>query len=161
MNAPCSQIAPSLTASPNPIPVTGSAIVGMTTLSWNAPGVQQIEIHIGSPDDKLFTAMGSRGALSTGVWVADGMTFYLQDVTGGQSLTSDYTLATLVIHLQSAGSAGLSFPRGPRLWAGSASTILLGFALCWALPRRHGPRIRGVPAILGVAILLVAVASFA
>jgi hypothetical protein len=33
-------------------------------------------------------------------WVPDGMTFYLQDVTGGKPLTSDYTLATLVVNLQ-------------------------------------------------------------
>jgi hypothetical protein len=28
------------------------------------------------------------------------MTFYLQDVSGGRPLTSDYTLAELVVHLQ-------------------------------------------------------------
>ena len=98
-NAPCPSVGPSLIANPNPIPVTRSAI-GQTTISWNAPDAQVIEIHIGAPDGKLFTINGNRGSMQTEVWVTDGMTFYLQDVTGGKPLTSVYTLATLVVHLQ-------------------------------------------------------------
>lgn len=94
------RIGPSLTASPNPIPVTGNAFVGSTTISWSAPDAQVIEIHIGSPDGPLLTRMGNRGSIQTDNWVLDGMTFYLQDVTGGKPLTSDYTLAMLVVHLQ-------------------------------------------------------------
>jgi len=100
INAPCPSVGPSFAASPNPIPVTGNAFLGSTTLSWNAPDAQIIEIHIGSPNGKLFTTMGNRGSIQTGAWVPDGMTFYLQDATGGKPLTSDYTLATLVVHLQ-------------------------------------------------------------
>jgi parallel beta-helix repeat protein len=100
INAPCPSVGPSFAASPNPIPVTGNAFLGSTTLSWSAPDAQIIEIHIGSPNGKLFTTMGNRGSIQTGAWVPDGMTFYLQDVTGGKPLTSDYTLATLVVHLQ-------------------------------------------------------------
>jgi len=109
----------------------------MTTLSWNAPGVQEIEIHIGAPDGQLFTEMGSRGSISTGAWVADGMTFYLQDVSGGKPVTADYTLSTLTVHLQRTGFAGLRFPLSPRHWAGGASVLVLGFALCWVLPGRR------------------------
>jgi hypothetical protein len=43
---------------------------------------------------------GNGGAAQTAAWVPDGMTFYLQDVTGGKTLTADNTLATLVVHLQ-------------------------------------------------------------
>ncbi len=100
INAPCPSVGPSLTASPNPISVTGNALYGSTTVSWNAPDAQVIEIRIGSPDGALFAREGYRGSIQTGVWVADGMTFYLQDVTGGKPLTSDYTLAELVIRLQ-------------------------------------------------------------
>lgn len=152
LNAPCAPIAPTFTASPNPIPVTGGAIVGTTTLSWSAPGVQEIEIHIGAPDGQLFTEMGSRGSISTGTWVADGMTFYLQDVSGGKPLTSDYTLASVVVHLQRSGFAGIHFPISPWHWASGASLLVLACGLCWILP---GRRRRSA---LGAAILVAIVA---
>ena len=82
----------SLVASPNPTPITGNNI--------HAPNSQTVEIHVGSPNGTLFVEGGNRGAMATGVWVADGMTFYLQDVTGGLPLTSANTLASVVVHLQ-------------------------------------------------------------
>jgi hypothetical protein len=93
-------VGPRLTASPNPIAVTGSAFLGSTTLSWTAPDAQMVEIHIVSPDGPLFAATGNRGSIQTGNWVADGTTFYLQDVTGGKPLSAENTLATLVVHLE-------------------------------------------------------------
>jgi hypothetical protein len=89
----------SITAVPNPIPVTGSA-PGTATISWNAPNAQVIEVHVGSPSGALFTQNANRGSMSTGPWITDGMTFYLQDVTGGLPLTSANTLATAVVPLQ-------------------------------------------------------------
>jgi parallel beta-helix repeat protein len=100
INAPCPSVGPSLTASPNPIPVTGNAFLGTTTLSWNAPDAEVIEIRIGRPDGSLLALTGNRGSVRTGTWVTDGMIFYLQDVTGGRPLTSDYTLAELVVRLE-------------------------------------------------------------
>ena len=100
MNAPCPALESSLTASPNPIPVSGSAPYGMTTLNWNAPGAEIVDIRIGAPDGKLVTTAGNRGSSQTGLWVADGTVFYLQDVTAGKALTADNTLATLVVHFQ-------------------------------------------------------------
>lgn len=101
MNGPCpAPFEPSLTASPNPIPGTGVAPYGMTVLSWNAPGAELVEIRVSSPDGALFARGGSRGSGQTGLWVADGTTFYLQDVSGGKALTADNTLATLVVRLQ-------------------------------------------------------------
>jgi hypothetical protein len=88
----------SLTASPNPIQVTGAAD-GTTTISWNAPNASSIEIHVGSPNGPLFASGGNHGSQQTGPWVTDGTTFYLQDVTGGKPLTANNTLATLVVHL--------------------------------------------------------------
>jgi len=85
---------PSLTASPNPIPVTGGAAYGATTITWNAPNASSTEIHIGSPTGPLFASGGSQGSAQTAAWVADGTSFYLVDVTNGRN-----TLATLVVHL--------------------------------------------------------------
>ena len=127
VNAPCPSVGPSLTASPNPVPVTGEATVGQTTISWSAPGTELIEIHIGSPDGELFTVQGNRGSIQTGPWVSDGLTFYLQDVTGGNSLTADYTVATLVVRLQRSVN-GLMIPRflgAPPSWAAGAAAVLL------------------------------------
>jgi hypothetical protein len=139
VNAPCPSVGPSLTASPNPIPVTGSANLGTTTLSWNAPDAQVIEIHTERPDGPLFTMQNNRGTIQTGPWVSDGLTFYLQDVTGGKPLTSDYTLATLVVHLQKSGTAYLDFRGGPNWWGG-ATAALLGLSLCWVWLGRSRPR---------------------
>ena len=91
----------SFTANPNPIVVTGGATVGATTLSWTAPGVGVVEVHIGSPNGPLFTQQGGNGSAQTGNWVSDGMTFYPQDVTGGKPLVAANTLATVVVHLKS------------------------------------------------------------
>ncbi len=99
INAPCPSIGPTLTANPNPIPVTGNQL-GSTTLSWNAQDAEVVEVRVGAPDGPLFTTMGNRGSVQTGNWVRDGMTFYLQDVTGGRPLTSNYTLAEVVVRLQ-------------------------------------------------------------
>jgi hypothetical protein len=96
---PASGNGASLTASPNPIPVTGAAD-GTTTISWSAPSAAYVEIHVGSPNGPLFTYDGNHGSEKTGPWVTDGMTFYLQDVTDGKPRTADNTLATLVVHLQ-------------------------------------------------------------
>ena len=101
INAPCPASAPpSLSASPNPVPVTGGAVLGMTSVSWMAPGVQAVEVHVGSPNGDLFVGGGSRGSAQTGLWVRDGMTFYLQDISGEKPLSAENTLATVVVRLQ-------------------------------------------------------------
>ena len=89
----------SLTASPNPIQVTGTAD-GTTTVNWSAPNAANVEVHVVSPNGPLFASGGNQGSAQTGPWVTDGTTFYLQDVTGGKPLTASNTLATLVVHLQ-------------------------------------------------------------
>jgi hypothetical protein len=91
---------PSLTASPNPIPVMSGTAYGITTINWNAPNVSAVEIRIGSPNGPLFASGGNQGSSQTGPWVPDGMIFYLQDVTNGKPLTAGNTLATLVVHLR-------------------------------------------------------------
>ena len=86
----------SLTASPNPIHVVAGAD-GATTISWNAPTAQIIQVRIGSPTGALFTDNFNSGYMQTAAWVTNGMTFYLQDVTNNKALTSANTLATLVV----------------------------------------------------------------
>ncbi|MDP9169166.1 MAG: hypothetical protein M3N54_01000 [Acidobacteriota bacterium] len=88
----------SLTAVPNP--VTGGGAFASTTISWNAPNAQIIEIHVGSPTGAIFTQNVNRGSMITGPWVTDGTTFYLQDVSGGSLPTAANTLATVVVHVQ-------------------------------------------------------------
>jgi hypothetical protein len=130
------------------VPVTES-VLGRTTISWSAPEAQVIEIHIGSPDGQLFTINGNRGSIQTGLWVSDGLTFYLQDVTGGKPLTSDYTLATLVLHLQAGNTNGAA----PQFegWAAGAAALLL---CVWLLLARRMPR-RRIEAGLAGAILMI------
>jgi hypothetical protein len=116
--------------------VTGNAIAGSTTLSWNAPDAVVVDIRIGSPDGKLVTTWGNRGSLQTGPWVADGMTFYLQDVTSGRPLTADYTLATVVVHLQRPSQAALWNWR--LLVVGGVPAIpILGLVCCGFYWRRR------------------------
>jgi hypothetical protein len=65
-----------------------------------APDAEAVEVRIGSPNGVLFTSGGNRGSAQTALWVPDGMTFYLQDVSGGRPLTAENTLATVVVRLQ-------------------------------------------------------------
>ncbi len=91
--------AATFTANPNPIAANGATYVA-TTLSWNAPNATAVEVHVGAPDGALFAQSGSTGSSATGTWVTDGMTFYLQDTSGGNLLIPQYTLATLTVHFQ-------------------------------------------------------------
>ena len=90
--------------SANPNPITQSTIVkgilvGQTTLSWSATNVGSVDVRVGAPNGTLFASGGSTGTAQTGLWVSDGMTFYLQDTTGGRPLTAANTLATVVVNV--------------------------------------------------------------
>jgi hypothetical protein len=87
-----------LIASPDTVLVAAPIGVGQTTLSWNAPNAQAIEIHVGSPAGPLLTRACYRGSIRTGLWVTT--TFYLQDITNGLPLTAENTLATAVVHVR-------------------------------------------------------------
>src|SRR5208283_758386 len=84
----------SLTASPNPIVIAPGAVVGETTISWNAPGSSSVEIHVTRATGTLFAEGGSAGSAPTGVWVTNGMVFVLLDATTRAVLaTTTVTLA--------------------------------------------------------------------
>lgn len=99
---PPAAIPVSFTASPNPIPVMKGADHGMTTISWNAPSASVIEIRLGSPSGQLFVMDDNAGSAPTGLWVSDGTTLYLQDVSNNQPRTAANTLATLTLRFQSS-----------------------------------------------------------
>ena len=87
-----------ISASPNPVPhVTGG--YPMVTITWNAPTATAIEIHVGSPTGSLFASGPNTGSAPTGAWVMEGLTLYLQDVSGGKALTAANTLGTVVLHV--------------------------------------------------------------
>ena len=66
-------------ASPNPMLINDSSGYGQTTLSWNAPDVAAPEIRINSATGPTMGTQLSAGSTTTGKWVHDGMTFYLQN----------------------------------------------------------------------------------
>jgi hypothetical protein len=89
-----------ITASPNPATHTANGD-SMTTISWSAPnGVTAATITIGSPNGPLFADGGQTGSAPTGNWVSNGLTFYLQNVTGGLPLTAANTLGTVSVTVQ-------------------------------------------------------------
>lgn len=88
----------SITAIPNPIPVTGFGD-GAALITWVAPNASVVEVHIGGPTGPLFAISGNRGSEMTGTWVADGTAFYLQDVSGGATASASNTIATTVAHI--------------------------------------------------------------
>jgi hypothetical protein len=85
---------------PTLIGIRPGETLGIAHLVWFAPTASRIEIHVGSPAGPLFAAGGSQGSAETGLWVTDGMTFYLQDHSNGHSPDSVGTLATLSVHLE-------------------------------------------------------------
>jgi hypothetical protein len=89
----------SFQASPNPAMVSSGAGFGTATLFWNAPSAAMVEIHVGAPEGPLFAEGGSQGSATATGWVSDGLTFYLQDVSGGKALALANTLATVQAHL--------------------------------------------------------------
>ena len=87
----------SISANPNPF-TPDSQGHGQTTLTWTSAGVTAVEVHANAPNGNRFAVSGS-GTFSgtTGQWVRNGMTFYLQNVTNGLPLTSTNTLATVTM----------------------------------------------------------------
>jgi hypothetical protein len=74
--------------------------VGRTTLSWLTRGVSSVQVRVNSPAGPPMTGFESpSGSASTGDWVTDGMTFYLQDASSGNSAGSSRTLAAVRVRV--------------------------------------------------------------
>jgi len=92
----------SITAEPNPFQADSDGL-GRATLSWTSYGTSLVEVRIDAPDGPLFAKSGAgRGSHETDLWLRDGTTFYLQNVSGNLPLTSENTIATVT--LRSIGS---------------------------------------------------------
>ena len=83
------------TADHNPLVANGSK-TGVVTLSWTT-NVKKTEVRVGSPGGTVFAQAGGSGHGTTGNWVTNGTTFYLQDATSGHPDDKTATLATLTI----------------------------------------------------------------
>jgi hypothetical protein len=92
-----------ISANPNPIQVCDASGLGVTKLSWDSVGPNRVEVRLSSPDGVLFAQTVPTGTAETGKWVADGMTFYLQDVSAGKPLTAENTLATTTVKVTTTG----------------------------------------------------------
>ena len=93
-----------LTATPSSIQVVGASQAGMTTLEWSSKGTDTVEVRVGAPEGPLLSRSGPSGSATTGKWVSDGMTFFLQDVSAGLPLTPENTLATVAVNVTSIES---------------------------------------------------------
>ena len=89
-----------MSASPSPVPVWDGSGAGITTLSWSSTDVSAVELRAGAPSGPLVARAGpGRASTTTGKWVEDGTTFYLQDVSGGLPLTAQNTLTSTTVRL--------------------------------------------------------------
>ena len=87
----------SITADPNPF-VPDSHGVGETKLAWTSYGTDVVEIHVDAPNGNAFISSGPGSfSATTGHWVQDGTTFYLQNVSNGRPLIAANTLATVTM----------------------------------------------------------------
>jgi hypothetical protein len=85
VNAPTSGV----TFKANPDPIISATGMGMTTLSWNAPGYNQLVITVGSvAGTPLTRTVGWSGSAQTGTSVTDGLQFFLVDLTSHSSIAS-------------------------------------------------------------------------
>ena len=91
-------------ADPNPIIVRDGSGVGETALFINTAASRAVEVHVQSPDGPLFARIISIMNETTAVaptekWVADGTTFYIQDVSNGKKLSAENTLGTVKVRV--------------------------------------------------------------
>jgi hypothetical protein len=81
-------------ANPNPINVQPGTGVGQTTVFWSAEGVAAVDLRVGSANGPSFTGIREPiGWATTDLWVRNGMEFYLQDASSGNSTGDHKTLA--------------------------------------------------------------------
>jgi hypothetical protein len=79
-----------------PITLTSGQTSGTTTLTWRTSTAARVQIRVGSPDGTPMTGLeGPTGSAQTGAWVTDGLTFYLQDASTGDSSGASKTLASV------------------------------------------------------------------
>jgi hypothetical protein len=92
-----------ITANPNPVQLTNGATSGVVRIFWTSAQTTAVEVHRDSPSGSLLarTGAGSFSQLS-GNWVLEGTKLFLQDVSNGQPLTSDFTLDSVTLNVTTA-----------------------------------------------------------
>jgi hypothetical protein len=84
--------APTFTSTP--------AASSSVTLAWQSAPANRVQIRVLSPTGPPMTGIeGSSGSALSGDWVTDGMLFYLQDATDGDSSGPGKTLAVVTARL--------------------------------------------------------------
>jgi glucose/arabinose dehydrogenase len=87
----------SISAQPNPF-IPGPNGLGQTTLTWRSADTKRVEIHVNAPNGNLLTGSGpGTFSATTGQWVQNGTTFYLQNVSDDRPLTAANTLARVIL----------------------------------------------------------------
>jgi hypothetical protein len=95
--APVAKVKPGTTLSANPNPVyTKEGPLGITSLSWITTAVHT-EMHVDSPSGPVLGNGGSTGTFKTGLWVKDGMTFFLQNSDAPAPTDASATLGSVAI----------------------------------------------------------------
>ncbi|MGA7413324.1 MAG: hypothetical protein WBW33_22810 [Bryobacteraceae bacterium] len=112
-----------LTGSPNPFTVDANGL-GQITLTWSAPAASNTEVRVNSATGPIFAAGGPTGSAETGLWVTDGMQFFLQDVSAGEPGT------TLTTYTAQAGLPGL--PAGTNILISSNNGQQLTYSVTGA-----------------------------
>jgi SAM-dependent methyltransferase len=87
----------SIKAEPNPFQ-TDSHGLGRTTVSWMSYATSEVEVRVDAPDGPVFSRSGAgSSSRETDLWVRDGTTFYLQNVSGGLPLVPENTIAMVIL----------------------------------------------------------------
>ena len=68
-------------------------------LKWSTTA-KRVEVRLDAPGGKLFGGGGSTGTLTTGPWVSNGLTFYLQDMDNPHPDSDDATLGKIIAVVQ-------------------------------------------------------------
>lgn len=116
-----------LTANPNPIP----AGQRRTTLTWSAPGINRVELRVGSATGPAMTVGGSTGTAQTDDWVADGMIFFLVDASNAR------TLVTTTVNIAGTTAPRPEPPTGTIIFAANPNPLppnLRRTVLSWSAP---------------------------
>jgi lysyl endopeptidase len=91
----------SITANPNPIVPAAGQTLGSTMLTWQAAGVTAVQVRVGSPSGPPMTGFEApTGSAQTGIWVADGTVFYLQNASDGNAEGAAKTIAVVRVFLR-------------------------------------------------------------
>jgi hypothetical protein len=115
-----------LVANPNPIPVCDMSMFGVTELTWADPGTA-VEIRVNAPDGPLMALSNSAGSVETGDWVGNGSSFWLNDVSTGQTIQRLYVDTTVLGCVGNAPGAPWGTPAAQHTkWLTNPSRAVCG-----------------------------------